>query len=329
MGAETAIALALMGGSMGGSVLTSMFAPEGQKIKSFEGGDTIDPRWTTKHVQDMLRDLYPIMFNRAQAGVNVRGSEVQDLPVFSGGGLPMPIGVSGRDYALDHPDLLFRGGPGGGTTERTPSPPRGPTPGPGEVPTYPNPNPPRPPGPTTPPGPPQPPPNPIPPEPTGCTWPPPTCGPGMLAHCVNGAWVCRPDTPIPPTPPPPTPPPGGGGGPGPGPEPPEPMPIGGKGLGAIGGTDLMSGFAMGRSDAGGQGGQGGLGNLMAAFTSGGMGAPTQAGDAEQARGAIDLLLQSFQMPGEEPGTGAGPVRSSSPRLSRQPRRRNMGVRASA
>ncbi len=88
---------------------------------------------------------------RAGAPITLRGAQVQQPPTFTGGGLPSPIGLTGRDPALDDPDLLTQLGvtlgdpflPGGSprrTEEPEPHPDAVPDPigGPPRIPPDPN-----------------------------------------------------------------------------------------------------------------------------------------------------------------------------------------------
>ncbi len=53
-----------------------------------------------------LIDLQRMMADRAQTPVNLRSAFAQQPPSFAGGGLPMPIGVTGIDPALANRSLL-------------------------------------------------------------------------------------------------------------------------------------------------------------------------------------------------------------------------------
>lgn len=50
-------------------------------------------------------DTYDAFRKNLAQGVNLRSSFAQAPPTFSGGGMPMPIGVTGRDPALADPSL--------------------------------------------------------------------------------------------------------------------------------------------------------------------------------------------------------------------------------
>lgn len=101
--------------NMGGNALSSLFAPDGQELQSFEGEGaripgstytTLDPRHTLGVAQGNISGMLGTLRDRASQPINLRGATVQQPPVFTGGGLPMPIGVSGTDPALADPSML-------------------------------------------------------------------------------------------------------------------------------------------------------------------------------------------------------------------------------
>ena len=94
----------IIGASTG--TASALFAPDGQDISSFEGIDGIDPIEGMRDSRTMITELGQVLSGRAQEPFDLRSSYVQSLPTFSGGGLPMPIGVTGRDPALSNPYLL-------------------------------------------------------------------------------------------------------------------------------------------------------------------------------------------------------------------------------
>ena len=93
-------------GALGGPVLSSLFAPEGQELSSFEGRGALDPVTMLTNVNTMLGRVGKGVTERAATPISLPSSYVQTPPVFSGGGLPMPIGVSGQDPALANPSLM-------------------------------------------------------------------------------------------------------------------------------------------------------------------------------------------------------------------------------
>jgi hypothetical protein len=66
----------------------------------------LDPGQGMLDSRKMITDLGDILTQYAQEPIDLSSSYVQPLPTFTGGGLPMPIGVTGRDPALSNPSLL-------------------------------------------------------------------------------------------------------------------------------------------------------------------------------------------------------------------------------
>jgi hypothetical protein len=103
-----------LGAAIGGPVLASMFAPEGQELSSFEGiegAPEIDPVNVMRQLSGILGGYGDALTDKLARGPSLPSSYVQDVPTFTGGGLPMPIGVTGRDPALSDRSLLSRPGP--------------------------------------------------------------------------------------------------------------------------------------------------------------------------------------------------------------------------
>lgn len=90
----------------GGSAITGAFAPSPfQPRQSFKGTPS-DPVKGLGEIQAMLRGLLSGQLAKVELGPDMPGSHVgAGLPSFSGGGLPMPIGVPGT-AASGHGDLL-------------------------------------------------------------------------------------------------------------------------------------------------------------------------------------------------------------------------------
>lgn len=78
-------------GGAGGRI----FAPQGQKLSSFQGAGDLDPHATLHEAKGMLESVFGQALNRANSPVNMSDAYVQDPPSFSGGGLPVPVGVTG------------------------------------------------------------------------------------------------------------------------------------------------------------------------------------------------------------------------------------------
>lgn len=81
-------------------------APDGQELQSFEGEGALDPRNMYGEARSGINDMLEQVKARANRPVRTRSAYVQQPPVFTGGGLPMPIGVSGMDPALADKSLL-------------------------------------------------------------------------------------------------------------------------------------------------------------------------------------------------------------------------------
>lgn len=94
----------------GGGALSGLFAPEGQEIESFDSAAGraagIDPITAATDSRKMITDLGRVFSAYADQPVNLPSSLVQGLPTFTGGGLPAPIGVTGKDPARANPNLL-------------------------------------------------------------------------------------------------------------------------------------------------------------------------------------------------------------------------------
>lgn len=86
----------IMGGT---SIAGGLMAPEGQELSTFEGTEA-DPTQLLSHIIKQIGGQYQQSATRAQESVQLPSSFVQGLPTFTGGGLPMPIGVRGRDPML-------------------------------------------------------------------------------------------------------------------------------------------------------------------------------------------------------------------------------------
>lgn len=70
------------------------------------GGRSLDPRDTLAQGLGQTEGALSDAQARAKQPVRLRSSFVQQPPQFFGGGLPMPIGLTGMDPALMDPNLL-------------------------------------------------------------------------------------------------------------------------------------------------------------------------------------------------------------------------------
>lgn len=97
---------AMLAGMVGGPLLGGMFAQDPQERQSFEGKGASDPSYLMSKNQAMLDQIMPMIMGRANAGVSLPSAVVQQPGAYTGGGLPMPIGLVASDPALSNPNLL-------------------------------------------------------------------------------------------------------------------------------------------------------------------------------------------------------------------------------
>lgn len=96
-GLEIAMIINAIGAGLGG-----LFGGgSDQGLKSFDsevysGSPIAAPNLMKKSLGN-VEDIFAKMLERAEEGVDLSGAFAQAPPTFSGGGLPMPIGVTGRD----------------------------------------------------------------------------------------------------------------------------------------------------------------------------------------------------------------------------------------
>lgn len=102
------LALILAGGASGAA--GGFFAPEGQEVSSFQDFGIDIPGLLRQGLGD-IDTLKTAAFDLGQTPISLRSSFAQQPPVFTGGGLPQPIGVTGIDPALADPSLLSIAGP--------------------------------------------------------------------------------------------------------------------------------------------------------------------------------------------------------------------------
>ena len=88
-----------LGGALGGGQ-----APGAEGAEGFQG--PLHPARLLQRGLGNIENLGGVMTERAGMPVALPSAFVQPTPMFRGGGLPMPIGLSGRDPALTRPALL-------------------------------------------------------------------------------------------------------------------------------------------------------------------------------------------------------------------------------
>jgi len=108
------ILTALAGGMQGAAA--GWAAPEGQRLRSFSGipqepgMPSVDPATLLATNILALQRVADVVKGEAKAPVRLRSAVVPPLPVFTGGGLPGPIGLFARDPALTDPSILTDAG---------------------------------------------------------------------------------------------------------------------------------------------------------------------------------------------------------------------------
>ena len=93
-------AMSGLGGALGASAEGKLYGYTGDAW----------PPWLLNRARANIEQLGAIAAERAGMPVSLPSAFVQQPPMFRGGGLPMPIGVTGRDPALMRPLLMGRPG---------------------------------------------------------------------------------------------------------------------------------------------------------------------------------------------------------------------------
>lgn len=97
---------AILISSLFSSLFGGLFGGGDQELESFAGWHDLSPAERLSEAINASREGSKVAKSFANQPVKLRSSYVQAPPVFTGGGLPMPVGVLGRDPALDDPSLL-------------------------------------------------------------------------------------------------------------------------------------------------------------------------------------------------------------------------------
>lgn len=103
------VTTSLLIGQIGGPLLQGMFAPSNQERQSFEGTD-VSPLAMMRQGNQFTNNIGKALSDRIAGGVNLPSAYVQQPGAYTGGGMPMPIGVVASDPALKNPSLLRREG---------------------------------------------------------------------------------------------------------------------------------------------------------------------------------------------------------------------------
>lgn len=95
--------------SAAGSILGPLLAGGGedaQQIRQSFAGTSLDPRLVGQDVGDVTRGFADLASQVTSQPPQLTGTLVQQPPVFAGGSLPFPVGVTGVDPAIADPSLL-------------------------------------------------------------------------------------------------------------------------------------------------------------------------------------------------------------------------------
>lgn len=99
MGAEGAyIPLIAAAIGAGGGIGTALLTPSAQERRSY-AGTTFDPVNINSEAHNLITSQIGGAIARANAPIDLPNAVVQPLPTFTGGGLPTPIGTTGRPGA--------------------------------------------------------------------------------------------------------------------------------------------------------------------------------------------------------------------------------------
>ena len=102
----TTMAIASSIASVAGPTLSQLFAPDDQQLSSFEGRGRVDPVSMLSQANYLINQVGRGVSNRAAQPISLPSSFVQQPGAYTGGGLPMPIGLVASDPALANPSLL-------------------------------------------------------------------------------------------------------------------------------------------------------------------------------------------------------------------------------
>ena len=104
---------ALLIAQLGGSLLNGIFGgSDSGERKSFEGKGSISPEAMMRSNQALLGNFGKALTDRMNTPVSLPSAYAQQPGVYTGGGMPFPIGLVATDPALKNPSLLNRPGMG-------------------------------------------------------------------------------------------------------------------------------------------------------------------------------------------------------------------------
>ena len=88
-----------------GPTLSGLFGSDPQERKSFDGTN-VSPLRMMNQANDFTNNFGRALAGRVSQGINLPSAVAQTPGAYTGGGLPMPIGVTAQDPALANPSLL-------------------------------------------------------------------------------------------------------------------------------------------------------------------------------------------------------------------------------
>lgn len=96
--------MAMLIGMLGGSAISGMTAPQGQKLTSFSGTGQTDPRNMLFQGKGMVEDYLGSLVDNAAEPTTIH-TTVAPVAGFHGGPLPMALGLNAQDPNRLNPDL--------------------------------------------------------------------------------------------------------------------------------------------------------------------------------------------------------------------------------
>lgn len=95
---------------LGGALLSGLFGGGSDQERNSFAGTAVDPIRMLSNANTFAGNYGKILADRAAQPITLRGSTVQQPGAYTGGGLPMPIGLVATDPALSDPSILTLAG---------------------------------------------------------------------------------------------------------------------------------------------------------------------------------------------------------------------------
>ena len=106
----TGFETALLISQLAGPIMSMFGGGDDQVRQSFEGKGAISPEAMMRNALGVSTNLGQALGSRAAQPISLPSAYAQQPGAYSGGGLPMPIGLVASDPALTNPSLLSRPG---------------------------------------------------------------------------------------------------------------------------------------------------------------------------------------------------------------------------